>query len=39
MLDEQFDSSGLSDPWLETEYQSVFAEAVVTYFTSALANN
>jgi hypothetical protein len=39
MLDEQFDSSGLSDPWLETEYQSVFAEAVDTYFTSALANN
>jgi hypothetical protein len=39
MLDEQFDSSGLSDPWLETEYQSVFAESVDIYFTSALANN
>ena len=39
MLDEQFDSSGLSDPWLEAEYQSVFAEAVDIYFTSSLANN
>jgi hypothetical protein len=29
----------LSDPWLETEYQSVFAESVDIYFTSALANN
>lgn len=39
MLDEQFDSSALSDPWLEAEYQSVFAEAVDIYFTSALVNN
>ncbi len=39
LLDEEFDNAMLSDTWLKAEYQSVFAQAIDTYFTLSLENN